>query len=157
MVGRRGRAGSGGGPEGRGERRRAGSPVCKTRRDLGWGSLAWRSVLAAVCDLRPLAIGEEAGGGRVDERQPQGYCPTRQIQLVRGVVPSRRELMDERGALFGNVQLDESARIQIERHRRSSITASATEAPLSRAARNDPVGFPPSQWAVPSRSIASIR
>ena len=61
----------------------------------------------------------------------------------KGFVVGRRG-RGERRRLSRNTQRDvgrSDGRGSLERHRRSLVTVSATEAPLSRVGRNDPVGF----------------
>ncbi len=64
---------------------------------------------------------------------------------------------NEPGAVLFDVELHESARIEVQRHRLPSMTALAIEAPRIRVGRADPRGLPPVQRATPSRTMASIR
>ena len=64
---------------------------------------------------------------------------------------------DKGRSLFFHIELHKGAGIKVQSHRRSSMTAWATVGPLIRGGRRAPRGFPPSQWATPSRSMASAR
>lgn len=102
-------------------------------RVLWWGDLGagngggCRGAPRGTCGGGPSGL-PKRGGLSLRRRATSGLC-----RLARNWLE----------AVSASGSLDESARIQIERHRRSLITVSATEALLSRAGRNDPLGFPP--------------
>ena len=92
------------------------------------------AVTAKPCKCRAgLGVGH---GGRCHRRPPH--------EILAHLVAAR--LLD--------VQLDEAARIQVERHqRRSSITMSDASFPVFRGGFFEPCGLPPLQWARPSATI----